>query len=37
MQNDKNTFGISKRSHLATPLQVIAINQNMGIILEKTN
>ncbi len=30
MQNDKNTFGISKKSHRTRPFQVIAKNQNMG-------
>ncbi len=34
--NDKNTFGISKRSHLVKPFQTIVINQNMGNIMEKT-
>jgi hypothetical protein len=41
MQNDKNTFGIFKRSHPTRPLQAIVINQNMGNIVEfffdKTN
>jgi len=37
MQNDKNTFGISKRSHPAIPFQAIAKNQNMGIRMEKMN
>jgi hypothetical protein len=38
MQNDKNTFGIFKRSHPARPWpQAIARNQNMGNKMEKTN
>jgi hypothetical protein len=35
MQNDKNTFGISKRSHPTIPFQTIVINQNMGNVMEK--
>jgi hypothetical protein len=37
MQNDKNAFGISKRSHPIKLLQVITINQNMGFKVEKIN
>jgi hypothetical protein len=37
MKNNKNTFGISKRSHPARPLQTIARNKNMGIKLETKN
>jgi hypothetical protein len=37
MRNDKITFGISKRSHLARPPQVIARNKKMGMRMEKTN
>ncbi len=36
MQNDKTTFGISKRSHPTRPAQVVK-NQNVGIKMEKTN
>ncbi len=35
MQNDKNAFGISKRSHLARPFQAVTRNQNMEIRMEK--
>ncbi len=37
MWNDKNTFGISKKSHPTIPPQAVARNQNMGIKMEKTN
>jgi hypothetical protein len=37
MQNDKNTFGISKKSHPTKPAQVVVKNQNVGIKMEKTN
>jgi hypothetical protein len=37
MRNDKNAFGISKRSHPTRPPQIVAKNQNMGIRMEKTN
>ncbi len=32
-----NTFGISKKSHLARPLQEVARNQNMMNKMEKEN
>jgi hypothetical protein len=35
MQHDKNAFGISKWSHPARPLKVVARNQNMEIRMEK--
>jgi len=37
MKNDKNTFGICKRSHPVKPLQVVIKNQSMEIIKEKNN
>ncbi len=37
MLNDKNKFGISKRSHLIKPLQGIVRNHNMGNKMEKAN
>jgi hypothetical protein len=37
MKSDKNTFGISKRSHPIRPLQTIARNQNMGNKMVKEN
>jgi hypothetical protein len=37
MLNDKNTITISKRSHPTKPSQVVVRNQNMEIIMEKTN
>jgi hypothetical protein len=37
MQNDKNAFVISKRSHPIKPPQAVVRNQNMGIRMEKTN
>ncbi len=37
MWNDKNAFGISKRSHLTRPPQAVVKNQNTWIRMEKTN
>jgi hypothetical protein len=37
MQNDKITFGISKRLHPTKPLQTIAKNQNTWNKIEKAN